>query len=638
MISDVKKYLFIGSVASKEQFFKRAQKMGVCEFIATEAGGRAELTPEGMTLTNALRILQRIEERPQTPFSDHSPLKIAEQIIEAQERFSSSEEELRLVKTEIARIAPLGDFSIEAVKQLQEESGRFVQFFAVKPSKSEEMKVLDKLIFLRHYQEMDYYMSVSKRRVYADQLFEIHVHRDLQSLKAQKAEVEGTIAEMEKLLQELTQFHDLLEKARIEQVNISTLEFATSDNLTTLDGNLFYTTAWIPANRLDRLVPILKDLAIQCREVEIEAEDRVPTCMQNEGTAKIGEDLVHIYDTPATSDSDPSSWVIWSFAAFFAIIISDAGYGLLYLLLALFLRFKFPNWKGAKKRALNLFTILASSCILWGVMSGSYFSIKLDPESRINRVSLFYQLALDKAEYHMKAKDDVYSEWIGKFPDLANVNTPGDFLVGGKEMKDGAMKYVIIEEFYDNIFMEMALLLGIFHLCLSFVRNTRKAWGGIGWIAFLIGGYLYCPSILQATSLVNIVGWLTPAAATEVGSWMAIGGFGLAVVLTAIQMGLLAGFEEILKIIQVFADVLSYLRLYALGLASMIMASTFNELGAAAGIFGILIIIFGHAVNISLGTLAGVIHGLRLNFLEWYHYSFEGGGTPYTPLREIKIE
>lgn len=91
---------------------------------------------------------------------------------------------------------------------------------------------------------------------------------------------------------------------------------------------------------------------------------------------------------------------------------------------------------------------------------------------------------------------------------------------------------------------------------------------------------------------------------------------------------------ETLNVIQVFSDVLSYLRLYALGMAGMIVAQTFNGLGERFGIvIGTIIILIGHTVNINLSIMSGVIHGLRLNFLEWYHYCFEGGGKLFNPLR-----
>jgi V/A-type H+-transporting ATPase subunit I len=69
----------------------------------------------------------------------------------------------------------------------------------------------------------------------------------------------------------------------------------------------------------------------------------------------------------------------------------------------------------------------------------------------------------------------------------------------------------------------------------------------------------------------------------------------------------------------------------------VIVASTFNFMGVKFGpLAGIFIVISGHALNIALSSMAGVVHGLRLNFLEWYHYCFEGGGKRFNPLRLYK--
>jgi V/A-type H+-transporting ATPase subunit I len=128
--------------------------------------------------------------------------------------------------------------------------------------------------------------------------------------------------------------------------------------------------------------------------------------------------------------------------------------------------------------------------------------------------------------------------------------------------------------------------------------------------------------------------WLTPATAFIVGEQLLYGGLIVAIVLSIVQTGF-SGLASVFKIVEVFADTLSYLRLYALGLASMVLAGTFNEMGAMVGgyVFGAIIIVLGHMINIGLGVGAGVIHGLRLNFLEWYHHSFEGGGKKFNPLR-----
>ena len=98
------------------------------------------------------------------------------------------------------------------------------------------------------------------------------------------------------------------------------------------------------------------------------------------------------------------------------------------------------------------------------------------------------------------------------------------------------------------------------------------------------------------------------------------------------------GLNEIANLVTVFADVLSYLRLYALSLAGAIMAETFNTEGAGLGLFiGFIIILIGHSVNIGLSFMGGVIHGLRLNFLEWYHFCFYGGGRLFKPLSKLRV-
>jgi V/A-type H+-transporting ATPase subunit I len=144
--------------------------------------------------------------------------------------------------------------------------------------------------------------------------------------------------------------------------------------------------------------------------------------------------------------------------------------------------------------------------------------------------------------------------------------------------------------------------------------------------------------MIHVTSMANFLGWIHPALAAAVGLqliWVGVGG---ALALALIQ-NKWKGIRELEKLIGIFSDVLSYLRLYALALAGTILAETFNSMGENVGLVGgFFVIIIGHGVNISLGLMSGVIHGLRLNFIEWYHYSFEGGGRLFKPLMLLKLK
>jgi V/A-type H+-transporting ATPase subunit I len=176
------------------------------------------------------------------------------------------------------------------------------------------------------------------------------------------------------------------------------------------------------------------------------------------------------------------------------------------------------------------------------------------------------------------------------------------------------------------------------HIALSFARYLPRNYSHIGWIAVLFGAYLYFPNYLKATSLLYYVFGIPPQVGATEGLYLMLGGLTAAVAIGIITSGI-AGLLELVNVIQVFADVMSYLRLYALGLAGTIVSQTINEISASVPfVVAVVLLVIAHAVNMALGIIGGVIHGLRLNFLEWYHYSFEGGGKLFRPLKLEQIE
>jgi len=444
------------------------------------------------------------------------------------------------------------------------------------------------------------------------------------------------IHKVENELLELAKYRDEIDKLIIEKLNEYNLETSQDYVQYALDNRVFLIEGWIPENKVAKLENLLKTMDVHGEEVAIEESDKVPSFLENSGYSEIGEDLVHIYDTPSINDKDPSLWVLWSFALFFAIILGDGGYGLLFLAGTFYMYRKFPGIKGLGKRMLKLAAILSVSCILWGTLTTSFFGIQFGIDSPLRKVSMIQWLVEKKADYHLSLKDDVYHEYTSKYVEAKEATTGYAFVNRVKEFKKGKLIHVMLTKFSDKIMLELALLLGMVHICLSLLRNLRSHWAGIGWVLFIVGAYLYFPSMLQATSMAHFVLGLSKEICPIWGSQLILGGISLAVVL-ALAQHKASGAVEILTIIQVFSDVLSYLRLYALGLAGAMMSATFNEIGQNVGFFlGIIVIIIGHTVNITLSIMGGVIHGLRLNFLEWYHYSFEGGGKNLVPLKLLK--
>ena len=360
-----------------------------------------------------------------------------------------------------------------------------------------------------------------------------------------------------------------------------------------------------------------------------------PTYLENEGFSRMGEDLVHIYDTPSTTDKDPSNWVLYSFALFFAFIIGDAGYGLVYLTLALFLKYKFRSSNGDTKRFINLFVFLSTACVIWGTLMTSFFGMQIDYNNPIRKVSINQWLAKQRMAYNIAQENETYHEMITAYPQLANEKDPNKFLafVPPSAPEQGN---VILSRLADNTLFELALFIGVIHLMLSLLRYSLRTWANIGWAIFLLGAYLHFSANLNIPSFMNTVFGIDLVLGGKIGLqliWIGIGGAWL---LSIIQNGWVGIFEP-MNLIQIFADSLSYLRLYALALAGAIVASTVN--GIAAGIptfFAVFLIVGSHLINIILGTMSGIIHGLRLNYLEWYRWSFEGGGKEFKPLKLLQ--
>ncbi len=624
MIIKVKKYLFVVAKQELNNFYKQAQEAGLIEFIPPKKR-RVEYPEKLFHLIKAIKLLKKEPE--QLPAKEtETPEVIAKEVLALTDTINEGHERTKMLRSEIERIAPFGDFSLCDIRDLEISTARALHFYCMKSSKAAIATLPESLIPISTAYDMDYFVTLEKEPLQLPNLIEMSIEQSLSENQNLLAATHKEIALCEEKRKNLTPYLASLKNHLTTILDNFHLEKAKSESKDELQGEVFTAEGYIPKNKISAITKLLENLPVYMEEVAIEKDERLPTYMENEGVNRVGEDLVHIYDTPSIGDKDPSGWVYWAFVLFFAMIVSDGGYGSLYLLLGLFLKWKFSKIKGTGKRFINLIIALGTGCVIWGFLTASFFGINLSPENPLRKYSLTEYLTEKKADYHLAQKDDVYSEWSDTLP--AN-ETP---ITGKAFLYTSDKSEVMIETFTLNILMEFALLVGVLHIILSLCRSVKSHYANLGWITFMIGGYLFLPSMLKATTLINILNILSKPLATAIGLQMIYIGLGFALIVALIQKGL-RGIGEVANIIQFFSDVLSYLRLYALGLAGMLMASTFNDLGASTGpIFGPFIIIAGHSVNIVLGIMGGVIHGLRLNFLEWYHWSFEGGGKLFKPL------
>ena len=317
--------------------------------------------------------------------------------------------------------------------------------------------------------------------------------------------------------------------------------------------------------------------------------EEVPTLVRTPAWLKIIEPVFKFMGTvPGYKEFDISFWFLSFLSLFFAMLIGDAGYGLIFLGLTLWARRKFS---AAPQQPFTLIYVFSSATIIWGTLSGTWFGVE-----QIARLPLFRDLIIPR---------------LSSFP--------------------GDEKFVMF-----FCFLIGAIHLTIAHALLGLRRkNSLKALAQAGWI-MITWAVFYVAGLL-------VLGNPFP----DFARYLLFAGMGLVLLFSNFQKNILKGIlvslaNLPLAVISSFADTLSYLRLYAVGLATVMVAVSFNNMAMQVGFNSILsgflsavILFFGHALNLVLGLMSVLVHGIRLNMLEFSgHMDMEWSGKEYKPFKE----
>ncbi len=350
------------------------------------------------------------------------------------------------------------------------------------------------------------------------------------------------------------------------------------DNLARTE-NSFLLEGWIPA-------PVLNDLEVAIAEKtdtavlaarDPEPGEDFPVLLHNSGPIEAYEVVTKLYSTPRKSELDPTPFMAPFFFVFFGICLSDVGYGLILSLLALYISRKL-NLEGMGKQLIYLLFLGGISSVFFGILFGGYFGdlITLPP--------LWFNPLDDPMRMLF------YCFAIG----LVHIYF-GMGVQAYRNIKAGHLLNAV----YDQGF----------------------------WFIFLNGLILL----------------MLPEYAA-VARWMAIGG-GVGLILTqgrnqsGIILKFLSGLLSLYNITGYLSDVLSYSRLLALGLASLVIASAINAMSemVAGSIIGVvimaLVLMGGHLFNIVISTLSSYVHTSRLQYIEFFSKFFEGGGKTFQPFK-----
>ncbi len=423
--------------------------------------------------------------------------------------------------------------------------------------------------------------------------------------------LEITNSEIRSLKEKLAKFREELQSKAGEDLNrLALLRGALSaenERLSVLEkaSEAKYVTlieGWIPENNTESAISEIKEnidyVFIDTRKPEQLEEP--PTKLKNLGGIKPFQAIVNMFAIPKYREWDPTPIVAYSFALFFGIMVGDVLYALGIILLGKYLLAKLVD--DHHSDSFKLFQRLIYTCagvaLIVGLLSGTY----------LGDIYIFFGLE-----------------------NLALVQ-------GVKEALQDPVTFIII-----------ALGIGLIHVnighTIAFIKGIKERNKGL--VLSKIGLFILqlgIPSILNSLLSLELPGF-TPQIYLILSYLMGIGLL-LVIISSIVQNGGLGAILWLFDVTGLLGDVMSYARLAGVGLATFYLASTFNMLaglfgemipGTAGviigGIMGIIIIVFGHTLNLALTTITGFIHSLRLCFVEFLFKFYEGGGREYSPFK-----
>ncbi len=600
----MKRIFIVGIADDKEKTIRFLQDEGALHVEAcTKLTGEAE--KQNSLLLQEARRLGHIRESLKT-FAGDEPQRV---ILSSDKEFISRSErmleELQEIRDRIkslekltSDLTPWGDFNVTYLSELEKNSV-FVQRFRLEGNSLPEVDLPE-----------DAFVQIISEKP-ALQFFTIRIGKpvELQSAIPLRTPEKGLGQAEEELARLTTRENDLVRELTVlsgnrDVVEKHYLEVLNEANFTQCAGTsytenmLFGLQGWIPAGNVGSFTGNLKrsGLSALVSIRDPNQDETAPTLFKNNWFIRRIEPLLKLYGMPDYRELDPSYFFAPFMILFFGICLGDAGYGAVFLLASIFIRKKFSRLSPSVSPVMRLCEIFSVSAIVIGLITGSVFGYRF-----------------------------LSREWI---------------LVDLDQQYGDPMILFYVSLGLGVVHLSMSYLMAVFQPYSKMEKLQKMGLLGVLWGgACLISQRIWFPdSLFMISALLFYAGIVFLASGVLVTFLFASDSRKLGT-----RLGL--GLWSVYGLTGLVGDLLSYARLFGLGIATTAIASVMNDLAgmvyAASGkITGtglaIIILVIGHAFNLLLSILGSTVHSARLHFVEAFKSFFKGGGIEYKPFNKIE--
>lgn len=621
MIQKMKKLTFLVTNKEYEQFLTDIRQLGVIHIEELQKGATSEELQAGLALAerykNAFKVLDYAVDAytaPDEPLSVDLDDATALGLLDTVESLSADElslkHQLDAADKDIAALEPWGEFQWDAIRELEQEG--YVATFYVCPAK----------LFKQEWRDQYYATPISER---GGKLYFVTFSAERPDITAEaltlpekplseycdeKARLEKEIESVHnQMLAVNEQYRDTIAAGQLENENNISLSKVHLSHESIADDAVRLLVGWTLAEKAEPVVDYLEKAHVYYELADPAFDDDVPIQIQNNKFASLFEPILRMYSLPNYHDIDPLPLFAPFFMLFFGLCMGDAGYGALILAISVAICIMKP---GIRKYGL-LGVCLGGMTIICGLITGTFFGIDLATVDWdwIKPLQPYFLNDSKKESFFGYSPMMVISVIIGLVQVLIGMT-----MAGCKAVKNYGWVYGVGKFSWVTALVSATILFGLPLFGVELSQAVQYMLYGLIGLSVLGIFFLNSPAAYKRP----VVG-----AAMNVGSglWATYG----------MATGLLG-------------DLLSYIRLFALGLTGGVLGSVFNSLATdmtSSMSWGIrwlpfiLILLFGHSINFALCMISSFVHPMRLTFVEYFkNAEFEGGGNEYDPFRVKK--